>query len=103
MQRRITNCPKRVNVFPTSRTVSPVTQVAEVAVNNASIKVKLLLAEIGRRRRIVPENITIRKLNGSILLGERGFCFIMKEFLSFDQKCEYLPVSYLNFYTFKGR
>lgn len=42
MHKRITICPKNVNAFPTSTTVSPVTQVAEVAVNKVSIKLKLL-------------------------------------------------------------
>ncbi|MNZ65510.1 hypothetical protein D3C78_837070 [compost metagenome] len=45
----ITVFPKMVNVVPVSSTTSPVTQVADVAVNNASIKLTAfpLVLEMG--------------------------------------------------------
>jgi len=39
----ITHCPKGVKKDPVSTTTNPVTQVADVAVNRASVQEKLLL------------------------------------------------------------
>jgi len=52
-------------------TVKPVTQVAEVAVKRASTKgvTLLLLEETGNINRIVPRNITNKKLNNKVTGG----------------------------------
>jgi len=59
------NCPKVEKSFPVSKTINPVTQVAEVAVKRASIKPILfpVLEATGRLRSIVPMIITIRNPN----------------------------------------
>jgi hypothetical protein len=50
MKIRIMNCPKEEKSFPVSRTVNPVTQVAEVTVKRALIKSILfpVLEAVGR-------------------------------------------------------
>jgi len=62
---RITNCPKIEKSFPVSRTINPVTQVAEVAVKRALIKPILIpsLEAAGRLRSIVPKPITAKNPN----------------------------------------
>ena len=59
------NCPKVEKSFPVSKTINPVTQVAEVAVKRALIKPILfpVLGATGRLRSIVPMIITIRNPN----------------------------------------
>ncbi len=66
MQIRINICPKKLKVLPISVTVSPVTHVAEVAVNKVSIKLKGLFFEMGRDKIMVPKIITKRKLETRI-------------------------------------
>jgi len=62
---RMVNCPKVEKSFPVSKTINPVTQVAEVAVKRALIKPTLLpvLEAAGRLRSIVPMIITVRNPN----------------------------------------
>ncbi len=64
---RIINCPKEEKSFPVSRTINPVTQVAEVAVKRALIKPILppVLEAAGRLRSIVPMVITTRNPNNN--------------------------------------
>jgi hypothetical protein len=63
----ITNCPKVEKSFPVSRTINPVTQVAEVAVKRALIKPILfaVLEAAGRLRSIVPTAIAERNPNAN--------------------------------------
>ncbi|MBA7587216.1 hypothetical protein ES708_29234 [subsurface metagenome] len=65
---RIINCPKVEKSFPVSRTINPVTQVAEVAVKKALIKPILIpsLEAVGRLRTIVPKPITTKNPNTNI-------------------------------------
>ena len=61
--KRITACPKRDQYLCVSCTTSPVTQVAEVAVNKASAKgvTSPLLDETGSISKILPVSITSKK------------------------------------------
>jgi hypothetical protein len=71
MSPRITSCPKRVNSVPVSRTARPVTQVALVAVNRASIQPMDRSGGVaaGSFRSAVPRRMSTRKLPISILRG----------------------------------
>jgi hypothetical protein len=58
--------------FPVSTTVSPVTQTAEVDVNNASTKRRFpLVAEKGNHKTIAPVKMTAIKLRTKSLVGDR--------------------------------
>ena len=73
---RITHWPKTVKAVPVSMTISPVTQTAEVAVNNASIQGMVwAVVEAGIFSRTVPERITRKKLNR---ISVAGFSFRMR-------------------------
>jgi len=69
---RIINCPKVEKSFPVSRTINPVTQVAEVAVKRALIKLMLLplLEAAGRVSNIAPVVITKKYPNNIICGGD---------------------------------
>lgn len=60
---RITTCPKQLQYVAVSWTISPVTQVADVAVNNASRNAALpgSLDAKGSIKSSVPTNITAKK------------------------------------------
>jgi hypothetical protein len=62
---RITTCPKQLQYVAVSWTISPVTQVADVAVNNASRNGALpgSLDAKGSIKSSVPTNITAKKPN----------------------------------------
>jgi hypothetical protein len=68
----MTNCPKREKALPVSRTINPVTQVAEVAVKRALIKLILLpsLEAAGRVRSKAPVVITKSHPNAIICIGD---------------------------------
>jgi hypothetical protein len=66
--------------LPVSTTTSPVTQTAEVEVNNASMNRRgFWAAEIGKLRRIAPVRMTPAKLRIKILVG--GRCLKKKVFI----------------------
>ena len=71
----MTSCPKKLKCREVSTTISPVTQVAEVAVNRASKKGvnSPLREERGRQRSSPPTVMTSRKLATMIWVGESGF------------------------------
>jgi len=64
----MTVCPKTLHVEKVGSVTSPVTQVEVVAVNSASIygTAILLVVLIGNAKRMLPSNITKRKLNSII-------------------------------------
>jgi hypothetical protein len=68
----MTNCPKREKALPVSRTINPVTQVAEVAVKRALIKLILLpsLEAAGKVRSKAPVVITKSHPNAIICIGD---------------------------------
>jgi hypothetical protein len=72
MRIRITNCPKREKALPVFRTINPVTQVAEVAVKRALMKLTLLpsLEAIGKVRSKAPVIITKSHPNAIIRSGD---------------------------------
>jgi hypothetical protein len=72
MRSRITKCPKEEKSFPVSRTINPVSLVAEVAVKRASIRLILfsVLEAAGRLRSKVPVIITKRYPNNIICGGD---------------------------------
>ena len=72
---RMTKCPKEEKSFPVSKTINPVTQVAEVAVKRALIKPILfpVLEATGRLSSIVPMVITIRNPNNNTCGGDSFF------------------------------
>jgi len=67
----MTTCPKVENAVPISKTVSPVTQVAEVAVNKAFRKGILtpFTEDIGKDKRKVPSVMIRKKPMTKILAG----------------------------------
>jgi hypothetical protein len=72
MRMRITKCPKEEKSFPVSRTINPVSLVAEVAVKRASIRLILFSVPeaAGRLRSKVPVIITKRYPNNIICDGD---------------------------------
>jgi hypothetical protein len=72
MRMRITKCPKEEKSFPVSRTINPVSLVAEVAVKRALIKPTMLplLEAAGRLRSKAPVIITKRYPNNIICGGD---------------------------------
>ena len=72
MRMRITKCPKEEKSFPVSRTINPVSLVAEVAVKRASIRLILFSVPeaAGRLRSKVPVIITKRYPNNIICGGD---------------------------------
>jgi hypothetical protein len=72
MRAIVISWPEIEKSVPVSTTTRPVTQTAEVEVNNASTKAMgPLAAEKGNQRRIPPVRITVAKLRTKILVGER--------------------------------
>jgi hypothetical protein len=66
----ITHCPKMVNVLPGSRTVRPVTQTADVAVNRASTQAICPdTVEAGSSSKRTPAAMTRRKLASRMVEG----------------------------------
>ena len=74
----ITACPNTVQLVKVSATMSPVTQVAEVAVNRQSKNDVLpLFEENGSHSSSVPARIIIRNPRHSVRAGCMGFAFLM--------------------------
>ena len=78
IKNNITNWPKTLQWVPVSTTTNPVTQVADVAVNNASKKliVSPYFDAIRKQRSIVNNNTTIKKLD-TIILGGESFIWLL--------------------------
>ena len=71
----MTICPNIVQLLNVSATTSPVTQVAETAVNRQSKNgVPPLFEENGRNSSSAPARIIIRNPTQSVLAGCMGFC-----------------------------
>jgi hypothetical protein len=62
----MTNCPKIVKSFEVSFTISPVTQVADVEVNSASMIPRVPLWDIGKSSKKAPVLIAAKKLKSII-------------------------------------
>ena len=65
----MTICPNRVKSPGVSITISPVTQVAEVAVNRALTGEMPLTVDTGRSSKTVPTMMRLRKLKAMIWVG----------------------------------
>ena len=86
-----------------SNTVNPVTQVADVAVNIASITLtcSISLKEIGIHKRHVPKIIIIKKLETINLTGDISFkLFNLAASLNFISIPVFLPILSHPFYVF---
>ena len=97
MRQIITISPKREKYVPVSRTTSPVTHVAELAVKYASRKLVGVPVEddIGRLRSIPPVNMTRKKL---ITIRVLGFNFMARLYY----KCYPPSTTHLSFSMYQS-